>query len=162
MQMETKQESLGVRGESLETDSQQHMRQSLRNSNSVNGSQFRLQLRGGGGSHAMLGEESGSQLAARLNSSTFGTEQVLAPPSHMHAVSGSLHLICENATTDRSIRDLPVLACSVGDPCKATLILGKPLTLCRQGPCRAICQGFSTRLMDCYPLLLPIAVAILL
>ena len=89
VQMETKQESLGVRGESLETDSQQHMRQSLRNSNSVNDSQVRLQLRGEGGSHAMLGEESGSQLAARLNSSTFGTEQVLALPSRI--ALGSLH-----------------------------------------------------------------------
>ena len=83
--METKQESLGVRGESLETDSQQHLRQSLRASNSAGNGRVRLQLRGGGGGSQTLGEESGSQLAARLNSSTFGTEQVCACPCSMHA-----------------------------------------------------------------------------
>lgn len=77
MQMETKEESLGGRGGSLETDSQQQqqqLRQSLRNSISASDSQVGRQLQA---SHAALGEESGSQLAARLNSSAFGTDQVL-------------------------------------------------------------------------------------
>ena len=77
MQMETKEESLGGRGGSLETDSQQQqqqLRQSLRNNISASDSQVGRQLQA---SHAALGEESGSQLAARLNSSAFGTDQVL-------------------------------------------------------------------------------------
>ena len=69
------QESLGAQDGSLETDSQQQLRQSLRNSDSVSDSQVRLQQHS---QQASLGEESGSQLAARLSSSTFGTEQVLA------------------------------------------------------------------------------------
>ena len=71
--MVSKQESLGGRGGSFETDSQQHLRASLRNSASVSDGQIRRQLHS---AQPSLGEESGSQLAARLNSSTFGTEEV--------------------------------------------------------------------------------------
>ena len=67
------QMSLGGRGGSFETDSQQHLRASLRNSASVSDSQIRRQLHS---AQPSLVEESGSQLAARLNSSIFGTEEV--------------------------------------------------------------------------------------
>lgn len=72
-QMVSKQESLGGRGGSFETDSQQHLRASLRNSASVSDGQIRRQLHS---AQPSLGDESGLQLAARLNSSTFGTKEV--------------------------------------------------------------------------------------
>ena len=143
--METKQESLGVRGESLETDSQQHMHQRLRNSNSVNDSQVRLQLRGGGGSHAMLGEESGSQLAARLNSSTFGTEQVLAPPLHVHAVSSSLHS-CDRMPPLTCAANFLVLPCSICDPGHPYVVLIKALISWDEADLRGPLQILPSRL----------------
>ena len=70
-QIETKQDSLGAGDGSFETEShQQQMRQSLRASLDGGPERRRRAV------HPPLGEESGSQLAARLNSSTFGTEQV--------------------------------------------------------------------------------------
>ena len=73
-QMASKQQSLGLRGGSFESgDSQQHLRTSLRKSASISDGQTRRQLHS---AQPSLGEESGSQLAARLNSSTFGTEEV--------------------------------------------------------------------------------------
>ncbi len=72
-QMVSKQQSLGGRGGSFETDSLQHLRASLRNSASGSDEQAGGPLHPG---QPSLGEESGLQLAARLNSSTFGTEEV--------------------------------------------------------------------------------------
>ena len=96
-----------MRDESLETDSQQHPRQSLRASNSAGDSRAMLQLRGGGGgSHPMLGEESCSQLAARLNSSTFGTEQVCASTHSTHAGTGSRYIARHATTADMVVMPL--------------------------------------------------------
>ena len=81
------QESLGAQDGSQETDSQQQLRQSLRISDSVSDSQVRLQLHS---QHASLGELSGSQLAARLNSSSFGTEQVFV---HALRLPKSMYLL---------------------------------------------------------------------
>ena len=80
MQIETKEDSLGVRDGSFETEShQQQLRQSL-----DRGPERRRRA-----VHPPLGEESGSQLAARLNSSAFGTEQVTLRAQCAHATCGS-------------------------------------------------------------------------
>ena len=79
-QIETKQDSLGAGDGSFETEShQQQMRQSLRTS--LDGGLERRRR----AVHPPLREESGSQLAARLNSSTFGTEQVTLRAQCAHA-----------------------------------------------------------------------------
>lgn len=73
-----------MRDESLETNSQQQpLRHSLGSAEAAGDGPARRQAHGG------LGEESGSQLAARLNSSAFGTEQV--PPSALILL---LFLLC--------------------------------------------------------------------
>ena len=94
IQIETKQDSVGIRDSSFETEShQQHLRQSLRSS--LDGSPERRRRP----MHLPLGEESGSQLAARLNSSTFATEQV--KPQAQYAYTGWQHgPTCGEAVSD--------------------------------------------------------------
>ena len=156
VQMDTKQESLGVRGESLETESQEHLPQNLRSSNSVKDRQLRLQLLGGS-LHGMLGAESGSQLAARLNSSTFGTEQVLA--SHLAPMPYQAHfhhmplLTCMSAQPNAPVQYPGTSACDEVLPydsvCAHTVYGGGPSCWFQQST--VLCGGSPATVPDVLP-----------